>query len=1025
MVTVIKRNNTEVEFNKEKIVSAINKAAKETEVGIDDKLAHNVANKIEKKFKDSKSCTIEDIQDCVEEILMESKRRDIAKRYILYREKQNAVRKHGWEMTDLQRDILNNKYIYENEGFNGFIDRVGHGFPDIKKMMRDKRFLSAGRILMGRRLNLYGKKITYSNCFVITPPEDNIESIFDTAKKMARTYSYGGGCGTSLEKLRPRGAGVNNSAKETTGSVSFMDLYSMTTGLIGQQGRRGALMLSMPVTHPDIIEFVNVKTDLNRVTFANISIMVTDDFMEAVKHNQMWEMRFEVKDTGEVITRKTWAKDLFRLIAKNNWRMAEPGFLFWDRVTGYHINSEDPTFVYASTNPCFTGDMKLLTKDGYKTFKDLDGQIVDVISHDGQVSKGNVWSTGEKETVKVKFSNDDIITCTPNHVFMTVDGESVEAQNLKGKRPMRFINNEPVLNDELIKYGFIQGDGCLNRLVSNEHMGFEVNIGAKDKEILNLFLNDDYTHKNHRAIYLRGYKEKLQKLGFSIAKLPERIFPTTYDKWDKKDKASFLNGCYSANGSIIKGARIAYKTTCKQFAEQLKSTLATDFGINAYITINKSKPVTFSNGTYVCKESYDINIHQFEGVKLFYENIGFYHSYKKESLKELLLSKCPIVTSVALNKVETVYDFGEPINHWGVVEGVIAHNCGEKPLPSGGSCLLGSMNLDGYLRNGKFDFELFNSEVRKAVRYLDYVLGEGIELLPLEEQKESVSRYRQIGLGIMGMADMLIHMRVRYGSNESLLISDKIASNMINMALQESAMMAKEFGTYPAYNKEYVMKSPFLHEVAWSGTMELIEKYGLRNAELLSIAPTGSISTMIGVSGGIEPIFNISYTRESKTLSDEGSTFYKVFTPIAKEYMDENGITREEDLPDFFVTSATLNYKERVDMQSVWQKYIDAAISSTVNVPYEFTVEQVEDMYMYAWEKGLKGITLFRDGCERLGILTTESDKKPEADDKEVIVPVVKSNPHDKFICPECGGKMFNAGGCEECQDCGYSPCAI
>lgn len=276
----------------------------------------------------------------------------------------------------------------------------------------------------------------------------------------------------------------------------------------------------------------------------------------------------------------------------------------------------------------------------------------------------------------------------------------------------------------------------------------------------------------------------------------------------------------------------------------------------------------------------------------------------------------------------------------------------------------------------------------------------------------------------MGVADMLIRRAIRYGSRESLDACEKIADVMINLALQESALLAKERGTYPAYKKEYVLKSPFLKEVAWAETMELIEMYGLRNAEVLSIAPTGSISSMLGVSGGIEPLFNIFYTRESKTLSDEGSTFYKVFTPIAKEYMEKFRVTDEKMLPDFFVTSATLNYRERVDFQAVWQKYIDAAISSTVNVPYEFRVEEVEDMYMYAWENGLKGITLFRDGCARLGILTTESDKK--ADDTEVEVkPVEIKNPHDKFNCPECGGEMMNEAGCQTCLVCGYSPCSI
>lgn len=111
-------------------------------------------------------------------------------------------------------------------------------------------------------------------------------------------------------------------------------------------------MLSMPVTHPDIIEFINVKTDLEKVTKANISIMMTDDFMRAVKDDAMWHMSFQVEDSDEVITRKTKARELLKLIATNNWRTAEPGMLFWDRVRSYHLNSENPDFEYASTNPC-------------------------------------------------------------------------------------------------------------------------------------------------------------------------------------------------------------------------------------------------------------------------------------------------------------------------------------------------------------------------------------------------------------------------------------------------------------------------------------------------------------------------------------------------------------------------------------------------------------------------------------------------------------------------------------------------
>lgn len=135
-------------------------------------------------------------------------------------------------------DIWNKKYKYENESFDEWIDRISNGDEELKQIIIEKKFLFGGRILSNRGLNKKGQKVTMSNCYVITPPSDSIESIFECASKLARTYSYGGGCGIDISNLAPRGAKVNNTARKTTGSVSFMDLYSLVTGLIGQNGRR-------------------------------------------------------------------------------------------------------------------------------------------------------------------------------------------------------------------------------------------------------------------------------------------------------------------------------------------------------------------------------------------------------------------------------------------------------------------------------------------------------------------------------------------------------------------------------------------------------------------------------------------------------------------------------------------------------------------------------------------------------------------------------------------------------------------
>ena len=203
-------------------------------------------------------------------------------------------------------DIWEKKYRYENETFEEWLDRVSGGNQSIRALIKEKKFLFGGRILANR--NIPGNK-TYSNCYVIAQPEDNLESIFDAAKKLARTFSYGGGCGIDIGKLCPKDAKVNNTAKKSSGAVSFMDLYNLTTALIGQNGRRGALMISMPVSHPDIEDFINIKSDLNKITNANISVRVDDKFMNAVKNNENYELSFTRPESGEVINKTVNAKD--------------------------------------------------------------------------------------------------------------------------------------------------------------------------------------------------------------------------------------------------------------------------------------------------------------------------------------------------------------------------------------------------------------------------------------------------------------------------------------------------------------------------------------------------------------------------------------------------------------------------------------------------------------------------------------------------------------------------------------------
>ena len=561
-------------------------------------------------------------------------------------------------------DIWHKKYQRNGETFDQWLDRVSINNQYIRNLIVQKKFLPAGRILSN--IGIDDEKCSLSNCYVITPPEDSIESIYETCSKLARTYSYGGGCGIDISNLAPEGAKVHNQAKATSGAVSFMDTFSQVTQQIGQNGRRGALMISISDTHPDLEKFITIKSDLNKVNYANISVRISDAFMKAVQEDKDWELKFERKETGEVISKTVKAKELFRKLCEQNWNYAEPGMLFWDRINNYNLLSNTKSFKYAGVNPC-----------------------------------------------------------------------------------------------------------------------------------------------------------------------------------------------------------------------------------------------------------------------------------------------------------------------------------AEEPLPAGGSCNLCAINLAAFVKDEKFDFDDFSYVVQEAVKYQNEILKEGLKRHPLKEQQESVNNYKQIGIGIMGLADMLIKLHIQYGSEEALELCDKIGTYLNYYGIKASSDLGNILGQYEDFNLTEVTSTEY-----WKEQLESFIKYNLnlfpfarlRNSQLFTIAPTGTISTMIGVSGGIEPIFANYYERTTKSLYGK-DVKYKVYTPIVKQYIDEHNIKDDSQLPKYFVASSDIPVYSRINMQAVWQKHIDASISSTVNLPNEATIEDVENLYMYAWKNGLKGITVYRAGCAREGILvaTPKKEKTPIVEEKPIL----------------------------------------
>lgn len=311
--------------------------------------------------------------------------------------------------------------------------------------------------------------------------------------------------------------------------------------------------------------------------------------------------------------------------------------------------------------------------------------------------------------------------------------------------------------------------------------------------------------------------------------------------------------------------------------------------------------------------------------------------------------------------------------------------CGEQPLPKHGACCLSSLNLSEFIVNPYTPQAHLNtadllSAIDVGIRTLDKLIDENYNRHPLQQQRDMSYNYRNIGLGIFGYATALMKLGFRYGSPEAIEFTDDVFSLIFRRAVLASNELAKEFGPYPKY-KEEIFDSDIIKFHFSPDEITKLKEYGLRNCSLVSIAPTGSLATLLGESGGCEPEFALKYTRRTVGMTDGEDTYYDVYCKAAREYME---INNTKELPDYFVGSADISWQSRVLTQAVMQKHVDTAISSTVNMPNSATKDDIAHMYLLAWSSGCKGITMFRDGCKRLGILTTENKKEEEISHKEL-----------------------------------------
>lgn len=309
---------------------------------------------------------------------------------------------------------------------------------------------------------------------------------------------------------------------------------------------------------------------------------------------------------------------------------------------------------------------------------------------------------------------------------------------------------------------------------------------------------------------------------------------------------------------------------------------------------------------------------------------------------------------------------------------VSTNPCAEQPLPDGGCCNLGAVNLERFVdENGNFMIDEFKKTVAIGTRFLDNVVDYNINRHALENQKQNATNDRRVGLGILGLGDMLVRMSIKYDSEDALQTVDQIMKIFRDITYETSIELAQEKGSFPNFDWKGYSKSKFIKNLPKS-IRDKISANGIRNSTLTTVAPTGSGAIVSRVTSGVEPIFATSYKRRVKKNDNYGRSFdeYKVIHPVINQLFGG-----DEDLPDYVVTSHNIDPYFRVKMQSVIQKYIDSSISSTVNLSENITVDTIADIYMKAYKTGLKGITVYREGS-REGILITDKPKEEAAPDK-------------------------------------------
>ena len=851
-----------------------------------------------------------------------------------------------------------------------------------------------------------------SGCFIL-PSEDNMTHILEQNTVEGNIFKGGSGAGRNISAVRGKGEKLSNRGI-SSGPVSFMKMYDATAGIIrsGGKTRRSAKLVCMDVDHPDIEEFINCKSKEEEkakilieagvspeeayatVAFQNTnhSIRVTDKFMISADCESEGLMNWNLVNRGDKEKTKISSKRILRQAAQRAWETGDPGIQYDTRM-----NEDNPVPSLGrinSTNPCLTADMELLTSKGYIPIGELvDDWEVKLINKDGEETNGKIWSNGKKDICEVKFhwkSGLESLKCTPDHKWMLIDGSECEAKDLRGKRLMpqetAFDMSAGLdLCKDAFLAGFVQGDGNPQRLKSDAHKKVEVYFGKDDGDVAAMF------QQPTRVWYSEWAARVTKEFEILTVPLPERNLPFSIITGKvTKQKTDFLSGLFSANGCVIKDTRVALKTSCKNLAENLKAVLEHDYSIKSYITKNRAHDVVFKNGTYNCKESYDLNIYKYTDLIKFYHTFWFAQEYKREALIKAIIKRSPTVTAVKNAGNEEVFDFNEPSTHWGIVNGFICHNCSEFAAVNNSSCNLCSLNLVKYYEPKAPDtinWLKFSEDIKVLITAMD-ILVDAADY-PTSEIREMTTKTRPLGLGFSNLGALLMLMGHPYDSDKGRKNAKYITREMTTYAYEQSIELAKRLGSFEAFedNKETNIK--LASRLTQNYVGEEIEKYGLRNSQVTLLAPTGTVSFVMDCdTTGIEPLFALKTIKTlagGGTMEIEASCVTKACEIIKAETgvkaFDEQiirGFSNQSWAEGLFKTANEIPWRAHIDMMAACQPHLNGAISKTVNLPSDATVQDIIEAYKYGWESGLKCIAVYRDGCKLLQPMTDANKKKEE-----------------------------------------------